>query len=54
MLNSKGSRETIIQILSHEWPLSTKQLHHKVKREMGIDITYQAVHKSIQEMEKGN
>ncbi len=47
-----NTSEQIIEILSNEWPLTTKQIHHRLKRSYGINISYQAVHKHIKEMIK--
>lgn len=47
-----GTSEQIIEILSNEWPLTTKQIYHKLKRNYGVDVTYQAIHKKINEMLK--
>lgn len=45
--SKQSTRESIIQTLSEEWPLSVKQLHERVKRQSGVDLTYQAVHKVV-------
>lgn len=51
-LKPKSTHETIIHILSHQHPLSTKQLHHVIQKEEGMSITYQAIHKALHEMEE--
>ncbi|QQR92498.1 MAG: hypothetical protein IPJ89_05120 [Candidatus Iainarchaeum archaeon] len=48
----KNAKSAIIQKLSKQWPLTPKQLTHAVQREYGMDITYQAVHKALLELEK--
>ena len=42
-----SSKDLIIAILSREWPLSTKELHHKMLKETKNNVTYQAVHKLV-------
>jgi len=48
----KGSKisDFIIEILSNEWPLTTKQVYNKLKRNYGVNVTYQAIHKHVKEM----
>ena len=46
----RNVRETIISILSREYPLSIKKIFNKVKKEYHLDVTYQAVFKLIKEM----
>ena len=48
----KTAKSTIIQKLAQEFPLTTKQLSQALQREYGLNITYQAVHKALQELEK--
>jgi len=50
LIAPKNTREQIIQILSKEWPLSTKEIHEKLRKEFYSDISYQAVHKTLSEM----
>ena len=53
-LNSgiKTTKEHIIQVIGNRWPLSAKEIHHSLSREYGVQVSYQAVHKSIQELEE--
>lgn len=48
----KTAKTAIIDHLSKEFPLTTKKIHHTLQREYGMDVSYQAVHKAIQELEK--
>lgn len=48
-LEGKSTKDLIINILSTEWPQSPKQIYYQIKK-MGHSITYQAVHKSMQEL----
>jgi cellulose synthase/poly-beta-1,6-N-acetylglucosamine synthase-like glycosyltransferase len=42
-------KDAIISVLSQDWPLTAKKIFVKVKN-MNLDISYQAVHKTIQEL----
>ena len=46
----RNVRESIIAVLSREFPLSIKKIYNKVKKEYGLDVTYQAVFKLVKEM----
>jgi Fe2+ or Zn2+ uptake regulation protein len=41
------TRDSIIELLSSEWPLSAKTIHHRIKRKTEKTVTYQAVHKML-------
>jgi len=45
-----STKDTIIQILSEEWPLSVKQIYERVKKKSDHPLTYQAVHKVIKQL----
>lgn len=45
-----STKDKIIEILAVEWPLSTKQIHFILKDQYTTSITYQAVHKLLQQM----
>jgi len=49
----KNVKDAIISILTNEWPLSTRKIYNRVKN-MGLDVSYQAVHKSISELVSEN
>jgi predicted transcriptional regulator len=49
---SSTTKDTIIQILSEDWPLTVKQIYERVQKKADKAITYQAVHKVVQELEK--
>lgn len=46
------TKGTIIKVLSENQKLSTKEIYNQVKRNTKKEITYQATHKAIKEMEK--
>ena len=43
-------KDYIILILSSDWPLSTQKIYHRIKKRYGIDCTYQAVFKAVNEL----
>jgi len=42
--------KNIIDILSEKWPLNAKQVYHKVQRNLGRDLSYQAIHKALTQL----
>lgn len=46
----RNVRESIISILSREFPLSLMKIYNKVKKDYSLDVTYQAVFKVVKEM----
>ncbi len=51
--NQKATvKDHIILILSSDWPLSTQKIYHRIKKMFGIDCTYQAVFKAVNELLK--
>lgn len=48
---SKSTKDHIILILSEEWPLSAKEIYNRLLRKRTTEISYQAVHKTLNEME---
>lgn len=53
LLNQKPGnvKNALVQKLSKQWPQTIKQLDHALKREFGMDVTYQAVHKAMSQLE---
>jgi len=49
-MKNKSTQDLIIEILSNEWPLTTKQIHNRLKRNHAKNISYQAAHKTIKQM----
>ncbi len=43
-------KNIIIRLLAEEWPLTAKKLFKKAKLEFGKIVSYQAVHKTLQEL----
>lgn len=50
MFRLSGSSGLIIEVLSSEFPLSTKEIHDRLKRNFAVDMTYQATHKKVFEL----
>ncbi|MBI2549201.1 FIST C-terminal domain-containing protein [Candidatus Woesearchaeota archaeon] len=50
--NDKSTKDLIIEILSKEWPLTSKKIHNKIRKEYGKSVTYQAVFKVIDRLTK--
>lgn len=53
-VNNSSNKEKIIHLLSVKWPLSTKEIYEQLKKEYGVESSYQAVHKTIFELEEQN
>jgi len=51
-LKSNSTKDNIILILSNEWPLSAKEIYFEVQKNSLKEITYQAVHKTILQLEE--
>lgn len=49
-MNSTGTKEKIIQIISASQRLTTKQIHCRLQREFALQSTYQATHKNLKKM----
>ncbi len=45
-----SSKDVIVSLLAYEHPLNAKEIHAKAKRRFGLNISYQAVHKSLNEL----
>lgn len=46
----QGTKDSIISILSQQWPLSAREIYNQLKMENSNSITYQAAHKTIQQL----
>jgi len=49
-LSNSPTKENIIELLSHEWPLTAKKIYRRVIKNYKTSITYQGVHKSLREL----
>jgi hypothetical protein len=49
--NKTSSKDLIISVLAEEWPLSVKELFSKISKEFRFKGTYQAVFKSVKELQ---
>lgn len=48
--SSRSAAETVVQILCREWPLSLKEIHYRVTKEYGKQISFQGVHKAVKRL----
>lgn len=46
----KSTKDIIVEILSSAWTLSLNKLYYKIKNKYGISVTYQAIHKAVNEL----
>jgi len=51
---NSSTKDKIIQILSEEWPLTSKEIFNRLIRQYSIQISYQGVHKLISELSGQN
>ena len=49
-MEEKTTKKRIIEILSKEWPLTAKKIYNNLKKEYSLSITYQAVHKTMDQL----
>jgi len=50
----KSVKDLVISILTDDWPLTLKRIYNQIKKRYAVSVTYQAVHKAINELkEKG-
>ncbi|MDD4081939.1 MAG: hypothetical protein PHD05_00995 [Sphaerochaetaceae bacterium] len=47
-----STRDLIIEVLSKEWPLTTKEIYFRVKNIGKTQLSYQAIHKTLTQMIK--
>ncbi len=50
-LNGSSTKEKIIHLLAEKFPLHSKEVHAKLMTDYSTGVTYQAVHKLLQELE---
>lgn len=50
--NKTSSKDLIISVLVEEWPLSIKEIYTIIKKDFRFKGTYQAVFKSVKELQK--
>ncbi len=49
-----STKDAIISLLSRRFPLSVKEVSHALGHELGISVSYQAVHKAVLELFEQN
>lgn len=47
---NNSTKNIIISILSNDWPLETKKIFTTIRKEFGKNISYQGVHKTLNEL----
>ena len=54
-LNGKinSSKNAVISVLTETWPLTAKEIYNETKIKFGLNISYQAIHKTIKILEEG-
>lgn len=49
----KSVKDGVISLLAVSWPLSARKLYEEIKKNYKLNISYQAVHKSLNDLYKG-
>lgn len=49
-----STKDAVISILSERWPLTAREICNSLERERGMDVSYQAVHKTLAQLEESN
>ena len=49
---NSNTKDYVISVLSHDWPLTIKKMYNVIKKKYGYKATYQAVYKTVQELVK--
>lgn len=47
-----SASDLIVSTLTAHWPLSAKRIHNRIRQEYASGLTYQAVHKSLQQLKE--
>ena len=50
----KNTKDAVISILTHEWPLTLRQIFYKIKKQYHYSSTYQSVYKAVKELKEKN
>jgi len=49
-LSGRDLRDSVLSILTEEWPLSAREIYKHVSKDYKINVTYQGVHKAVRQM----
>ncbi|MFA6035577.1 MAG: FIST N-terminal domain-containing protein [Candidatus Micrarchaeia archaeon] len=49
-LSGRDLRDSVLSILTDEWPLSAREIYKRVSKDYKINVTYQGVHKAVRQM----
>ena len=47
---NKSTKDAVISVLAEKWPLTAKEIYNRVKRESGTTVSYQAIHKLLNQL----
>lgn len=51
-LSGRDLRDSVLSILTEEWPLSAREIYKRVSKDYKINVTYQGVHKAVRHLEE--
>ena len=47
---NKTTKDAVISVLAEKWPLTAKEIYNRVKRESNTTVSYQAIHKLLNQL----
>ena len=47
---NKSTKDAVISVLAEKWPLTAKEIYNRVKRESNTTVSYQAIHKLLNQL----
>ena len=48
----QSAADMIVSVLAMHWPLSAKKIYNRLKQEYKSELTYQAIHKSLKQLQR--
>jgi len=48
------TKDYIISVLGYDWPLTIKKIYNLIKKKYGHNVTYQAIYKTVNELQNKN
>ena len=49
-IGERKVKETLFRILAEEWPLTQKEIYFTAIRQHALNVSYQAIHKSLKQL----
>jgi len=49
-----STKNEIISVLTEKWPLSAKEIYNQAQNKFNLNVSYQAIHKTIKQLEDEN